>query len=62
MAGSINKEEASNYDERLAAYQRDKAAYEAYQASLATRAAKNEPVADCEAGYFDADIPATMGL
>ena len=55
-----NKEAIESYALRLEAYERDKAAYDSYQQSLATRTTRNEPAADLESGYFATEVPTTL--
>ena len=59
IGNNANKEAIETYDQRLEAYEREKAAYDAYQASLATRTTRNEPVPDFDSGCFAQEIPAT---
>lgn len=56
MNKSDDAEARASYPDRLAAYQRDVAAYNAYQESVAARKRRNEPVPDIENYCFAPNI------
>lgn len=62
VGGLINKDELESYSERLAAYERDKEAYEKFQKSLATRTVHNEPEPDLDSGCFGPTVPFASDL